>query len=51
MDFGSQAFPKCGICGCQALAHYKKGELQGDVICGACSLLFRYDEDQDGYVR
>ena len=52
MNFGTKKKPLCGICGQnQKDAYYKGDELQEDVICNGCDVKYKYDADEDGYVR
>lgn len=49
MDFGTERSSYCGICGKREPGYFSKGELQGDIICHACDLVWIYDETHDRY--
>lgn len=49
MDFGTARSSFCGICGKREPGYFSKGELQGDIICHDCDLVWEYDENSDRY--
>ena len=55
MDFGTERSSYCGICGKREQGYFSKGELQGDIICHDCDLVWVFNEmrggDYGGYVK
>lgn len=50
MDFGTVRSCYCGICGKKEQGYFSEtGELQGDIICPDCDLVWIYDEEHDRY--
>ena len=48
MDFGTEEDSRCGIYRLPTVGHFKRGELQEDILCQTCEGQWKF-VDEDGF--